>query len=97
MTDLFSYPLTAGYQARDTSKQAAVAVEPRAVTLRLKVKELFAKGLKLTADECAAELGETVLSIRPRLTELGKQSVIKDSGLRRSNESGRGAIVWVSV
>ena len=49
----------------------------------------------LTADEAAAKLGLTPFTARPRCTELNKLGKIMDSGLRRENESGRRAIVWV--
>jgi len=48
----------------------------------------------LTTDECAERLGETVLSIRPRFTELAAKGEIEDSGIRRKNASGRSATVW---
>ncbi len=50
-----------------------------------------------TADEIAAELNYSILTIRPRVSELNKQRRIIDSGLRRRNASGRNAIVWVTA
>jgi hypothetical protein len=50
-----------------------------------------------TADEIAARLGESILTIRPRITELNKLCKIKDTGVRRPNSSGRNAIVWCQV
>ena len=49
------------------------------------------------ADEAAAVTGESVLSIRPRVTELVKKDLVFDSGQRRPNVSGRKAIVWVAA
>lgn len=101
--DLFdwssSYPGRAGYKATDTSAAAAVEIEDsgKAGLLREKVLRLLRAGEALTADECAARLEESVLSIRPRLTELRKTFLIKDSGERRDNVSGRAAIVWVAA
>lgn len=101
--DLFDYasryPGRAGHKATDTSAEAAAEIEDsgRAGTLRRKVLELYRSGVALTADECAAFLREGVLAIRPRVTELSKQFLIKDSGERRQNESGRNAIVWVKA
>ena len=48
----------------------------------------------LTADECAAIIGQTVLATRPRVTELNKQGKIIRTGQRRKNVSGASAIVW---
>ncbi len=80
----------------DTSIAAAEAVKPRAAILREKclayVKRWGMTGS--TADECALNLGESVLSIRPRFTELLRANLIEDTGTRRKNDSGRFAIVW---
>lgn len=46
-----------------------------------------------TADEIATKLGESVLAMRPRLTELFKSGAITWSG-KRPNRSGRLARVW---
>lgn len=97
--DLFTprYPDVPG-SARgvDTSIAAAEEIKPRAAYLREKclayVKRWGMTGS--TADECAAALNESVLSIRPRFTELLRANLIKDTGTRRKNESGRSAIVW---
>ena len=51
----------------------------------------------MTADEVAALLGETVLSIRPRVAELRKLGKIAATGDKRRNESGMLASVWASV
>ena len=39
-------------------------------------------------------LGESVLAIRPRFSELRALGQITDTGARRINDSGRSAIVW---
>jgi len=105
--DLFSfnphkpdpYPAAPGYKDRDTSRQAAQHVASRVELLRdrcaLRVRQAGAQGL--TADEAAELVGETVLAIRPRFTELLHLGKIKDSGTRRKNDSGRSAKVWVSA
>lgn len=48
----------------------------------------------LTADEVAAQLQRSVLSIRPRLSELVNSGQIMRSDERRTNVSGRTANVW---
>lgn len=86
-----------GHQKTDTSKDAADAMAPKAPILRERVLNLMTVGGThgLTADECADRLGETILSVRPRLSELRAKGKIKDSGRRRKNESGHSAIVWL--
>lgn len=102
--DLFTYrpdpyPGSPGYKDRDTSRLAARHVASRVEALRdrclSKVKAAGSDGL--TADEAAELVDETVLSIRPRFTELLRDGKIKDSGLRRRNDSGRSAKVWVAA
>lgn len=88
------YPFTPGYRNRETSQAAAEAVQSRAGVLRELVRKTISASAGLTADEVADALGESVLSVRPRVTELAKQFKITDSGLRRPNRSGRNAIVW---
>lgn len=78
---------------RETSLDAADAMADRAPILRARVLGVLATG-DHTADEVAAKLGESVLAIRPRVTELAKAGRIADSEARRKSASGRNAIVW---
>lgn len=87
------YPYQPGYQDTDTSREAAEVMKPRAGTLREKVWGYFQRK-NCTADEIATYLGESVLAVRPRVTELARQGLIADTGVRRKNNSGRKAIVW---
>lgn len=96
--DLFDrpYPSTPGYKTPGPSQEAAEAIAGRASILREKchayVKRWGMTGS--TADECAESLGESVLSIRPRFSELLRANLIEDTGARRKNTSGRSATVW---
>jgi hypothetical protein len=47
-----------------------------------------------TADEIAQALSASVLSIRPRVSELNRSGEIVQTGARRKNESGLSATVW---
>jgi hypothetical protein len=100
--DLFSYtppgyPTHPGFKEQDTSRKAASRTATRVEGLRAQiiVKLRAAGETGLTADEAAEQMGETSFSIRPRFTELVRFGKIKDSGLRRRNESGSTAKVWV--
>ena len=84
----------AGDAMRDTSIEAFESFQSKAATLRAAVRAAFRIGEPLTADEVADVLGQSVLSIRPRVTELANNDEIEDSGTRRRNASGRNAIVW---
>jgi predicted Rossmann fold nucleotide-binding protein DprA/Smf involved in DNA uptake len=94
--DFARYPDVPGYKNRGTSKAAADSMREKAPTLRQKVLDvLFHQNL--TADECAAEVGKSLLSIRPRLTELLALGKIADTGETRTNDSGKKATVWRAV
>lgn len=90
---LAPYPNSPGYKAGGTSRDCAIAIAGEAHVLRERVHELL-RQRELTADECAACLEETVLSIRPRLSELRKLGKIVETGARRKNTSGHSANVW---
>jgi hypothetical protein len=48
----------------------------------------------LTADEISERLGETILNIRPRVSELHALGQIADTDNRRENAGGHFTIVW---
>lgn len=74
----------------DTSEDAAEAMASRAEVLREAILRLLLAHDNLTPDEAAELLGESVLSVRPRFTELGERGLgwIERSGERRVNASG---------
>lgn len=100
MTDLFTYaasqpryPHMPGHRGVDTSMAAAQSMEQSAPLLRQRCLERLRLG-PATADEIAEALGLSVLSIRPRVTELYQSGAITDTGERRKNVSGRMAKVF---
>lgn len=97
--DLPQYPHEPGYQNTDTSLQAAIEMKPKAEVIRLRVLECldWAGSQGRTPEEIAARIGETVLNVRPRCTELKEAGKIMDSGIRRKNENGKNTIVWVAI
>lgn len=97
MSDLFSYPHHPGSQGRDTSQAAAEHAADTAPLLRTRALAVLERSNGLTADEVAGRLGLSILSIRPRITELARDGKVRDSGARRCNASGRKAIVWAPV
>lgn len=89
-----TYPHTPGAAAVDTSIAAAESID--AETLRRKVLCVFVRWPEgLTADEVAAVMHRDPLAIRPRVAELKRMAIIRDSGKRRRNRSGKGAAVMV--
>jgi predicted ArsR family transcriptional regulator len=83
-----------GAQATDTSRAAARHIAPKAAGLREAVLSALERSGPSTADEVAGRLCESILAIRPRLSELNKAGEITDTTARRKNLSGRAAIVW---
>jgi DNA-directed RNA polymerase specialized sigma24 family protein len=81
-----------------TSEAAARAVAGDADNLQREVYRAFVAAGRdgLTADEVAARVGRSVLSVRPRVTELAhaERPWIARTGERRRNESGHSAAVW---
>lgn len=95
MTDTLEYPDVPGFKRHGTSEDAAFGMRDRAPTLKTQVLVLLTNAPR-TADECAEELGKTVLAIRPRLSELNKLGLIYDTGYTRENISGVQATVWAA-
>lgn len=88
------YPDAPGFKNRDTSKEAADSMKPSAPRLRQMVLDKLRARGPSTPDEIADALDLSILSIRPRFTELHKTGQIVDTGDRRKNTSGRNAKVW---
>lgn len=91
--DLF-YPERPGFKEPTTSKAAADHMAPSAGALRNAVLSALRRHGPMTADECAARVGRSVLAIRPRVTELKQMGKIAKTLNVRKNESGRPATVW---
>ena len=87
-----TYPFTPGAKTCGTSAESAALMTDRAATLRARVLAVLT-GADLTPDEIAAQLGETVLAIRPRCSELLRMGAIRKTALRRPNLSGHSATV----
>jgi predicted ArsR family transcriptional regulator len=89
------YPDAPGFKVAGPSEQAAEAMGSTANKKRAAVLAQFATyPAGATADEIAKDLNLSVLSIRPRVSELKRMGKIKETGGRRKNESGMTATVW---
>tara|TARA_Y100001937_G_C7110846_1_gene327485 strand:+ start:504 stop:824 length:321 start_codon:yes stop_codon:yes gene_type:complete len=81
--------------APDTEIATAHKVAPRVVGRRLQILCGLAQlGEAVTGSELAKNLGLSILSVRPRLTELQEINCILDTETRRKNEFGNTEIVW---
>jgi hypothetical protein len=92
------YPDRPGHRNVDTSIAAAAALAPKLGRLqRLAVDAIRDAGAHgLTTDELAARLDMDRWSIQPRTSELRSKGLIRDSGQRRPNATGKAAIVWIA-
>ncbi len=93
-----SYPDAPGHRLVDTSMAAADALAPKLGRLQRMTEAAIREAgwIGLTADELAATLGMDRWSIQPRTSELRRKGLIRDSGQRRPNATGKMAIVWVA-
>jgi hypothetical protein len=100
MKDLFSNPSTipAPHSGSDTSRGAALSIEPNAGTLRRKVldrlKAVWPYGM--TDEQMQDELYIAQNTQRPRRRELVQAGLVYDSGRRSLTRSGRSAIIWIA-
>ena len=93
-----NYPYHPGSKGPETSAEAAddiasISGHLRKLTTR-SYTEVGEDGL--TAEETANRVGYPRVSIQPRISELVRLGVLRDSGRRRVNaSSGKRAVVWV--
>jgi predicted ArsR family transcriptional regulator len=89
------YPDAPGFKVSGPSEQAAEAIGGTANKMRAAVLAQFAQYPSgATADEVAKDLNLSVLSVRPRVSELNRNGEIEQTGARRKNDSGMTATVW---
>lgn len=89
------YPQHPGHKEKaGTSQQAAESMKESAKGIQHRVMASLTDDGPGTTDEVAARLGLSVLSVRPRFSELLAEGVIEKSCRKRRNESGRMAAVW---
>lgn len=92
-----NYPISAGFKTNGTSRDAAESMQKAAPLLRDRIlahlKQCGYAGS--TPDACADALGETVLAVRPRFTELKHAGKIRETALTEKNASGRHASIYM--
>ena len=94
-----TYPDAPGHKNVETSIAAADALAPKLGRLQQlafgPIRDAGAHGL--TTDELEDLLGFQRCSLRPRASELRRKGLIRDSGQRRPNSTGKLAIVWIAA
>ena len=93
------YPTSLRFKSGDTSRLAARRIAPHAEALRDRVFAFLEANYPapFTADEVADRLGVSILSVRPRLSELRRSALIVPTAERRKNKSGMLARCWRAV
>lgn len=88
-----TYPHTPGHRGVDTSIEACPAPRKARATRERIMAQLTATGPS-SPDKMAELLGESILSIRPRFSELLALGRIEDTGDRDRNVSGKSCKIW---
>ena len=90
-----TYPDAPGHRNVETSISAANDLAPKLGRLQRMAQGAIREAgwIGLTADELAARLAMDRWSIQPRTSELKRKGLIRDSGQRRPNCTGKAAIV----
>jgi predicted ArsR family transcriptional regulator len=86
---------TAHRHGPDTEQLALEFVAPKLSGLRLKaLQSLASVHPGLTGSQVAEKMDAWIYSVKPRLTELERMGLVRDSGERAKNDRGRQEIVW---
>jgi hypothetical protein len=88
-----------GWKAPGTSQDAAQAITSRAKTIRDRVLAFLTERYpsSFTADQIAVGLDASILTVRPRVSELRRSELIEPTVERRKNRSGLWAHCWRAV
>jgi predicted ArsR family transcriptional regulator len=88
-------PASAGFKAAGTSAEAARHARISAKVVRARVVAHMARSnAPVSADETAEAIGMSILTVRPRFSEMHKDGTIYDTGERGINTSGRSCSMW---
>jgi hypothetical protein len=92
-----TYPNSAGYTNKTTSKEAADKINMQYPRQRYAIEDVFKFGPMntYTSDEVADQIKQNLISVRARITELSILGVLQDSGERRKNKNNRNVIAWI--
>jgi single-stranded DNA-binding protein len=90
------YPEIAGQKEYTTSAEAADKLNKsgRSHILRARIAQYFWEGNEGSPDQVAEAMGESILAVRPRVSELHVSGFIERTGKRHTNESGMSANIY---
>ena len=96
LTEPLIYPDAPGFKEKGgASEEAAQRIAPALKKNQTEAFNAFHRaGKPLTADELAEFLGKTIVSVRPRVSELRRLGLIVSTGERRASSFGQASTVW---
>lgn len=80
----------------DTSWAAARGMNPKGLAAHI-VSLLRRHTLGLTIDELTTMTGKEKVSVSPRMAQLVRKGLVRDSGRRKLNGNKNEVIIWVAV
>ena len=90
MRTLFDAP----HNGTDTSRGAAKAATPAMKDRQREIVDTLTLYGPLTQEAIATAVSRPIQSINPRVNELARMGLIRDTGERRPTKSGKRAAVW---
>jgi DNA-binding MarR family transcriptional regulator len=84
----------APHNGTDTSVSAAKAATPAMTARRATVLRAIIQHGPATQEQIADRLAWPIQSVNPRVNELARMNLIRDTGERRPTRSGKRAAVW---
>jgi len=96
-TEPLVYPDAAGFKEKGgASQEAAARLNPVLKKNQQEALDAFHRAARpVTADELAELMGKTIVSVRPRVSELRRLGKIVSTGERRASSFGQPATVWM--
>ena len=93
------YPYSPSWKKDGTSRDAALSMKPKVECIRTRALAILGNKHEYgaTTDAVADLLHLSILSVRPRFTELKLMKKIIETELRRKNSSGKLATVWRAI
>lgn len=94
-----TYPDGPGFKRRGTSSESAERIEAKVAAVRKRCIELLtaAGPAGLSPDQAAELMDESILTVRPRFSELVAAHVIEETGRRTTNKSGHSANIYALI
>ena len=94
MDDLPLFSIAPYVRGSETSRAAAESISPHITPLQQKVMDYLREHGPATDEEMQEGIPLGANTQRPRRVELWRKGAIRDTGSKRTNASGKMAVVW---